>query len=179
MRNDRPRFELQSVYDDGTSSEPEIATVTGVPMDTRMDRRGLLGLGGVFGGSVGAAVLMNAMPASAQDKIPKAEKKRSRRRSSGSGRNTSTGKETAGQGPRTPQQHHDNDAHSGWSIARFGRPQRQREAMVHCRCKTQTKGQGGFWYGSCAWNKPRCQIRNHRHVRLPQPMVFDQRAEPT
>ena len=72
--NTRPQFELQSIYDDGTASEPEIVTVTDVPLDTRMDRRGVLGLGSIFGGSVGAALLLNSASAGAQDKAPAAAK---------------------------------------------------------------------------------------------------------
>ena len=70
-QNARPQFQLQRIYDDGSSSEPEIVTVTDVPLDTRMDRRGLLGLGGIFGGSLGAALLMNSATAGAQDKAAK------------------------------------------------------------------------------------------------------------
>jgi WD40 repeat protein len=67
-----PRFELQSIYDDGTESEAVIVPVTHVPLDTTLDRRGALKLGGVLGSGISAALLFNPSPAGAQGK-PKTE----------------------------------------------------------------------------------------------------------
>ena len=45
MKIERPRFELARVYSDGTQEEPEIISVGQMPWDTKMERRGFLGVG--------------------------------------------------------------------------------------------------------------------------------------
>lgn len=69
MTTDQPkRFVLQSIYDDGTVSEPEIVPVTRVPLDTTMARRDLLRIGGLFGTGVSAALITNPSRGNAQGK---------------------------------------------------------------------------------------------------------------
>jgi WD40 repeat protein len=45
MKTERPQFELTRVYSDETAEAPEIVPVTRMPWDTRMSRRGALGVG--------------------------------------------------------------------------------------------------------------------------------------
>lgn len=45
MKLERPQFELTRVYADGTQDAPEIIPVTQMPWDTRMGRRGFMGVG--------------------------------------------------------------------------------------------------------------------------------------
>ncbi len=45
MKVERPRFELTRVYSDGTQEVPEIVSVAQMPWDTKMSRRGVLGVG--------------------------------------------------------------------------------------------------------------------------------------
>ena len=45
MKIERPQFELTRVYADGTKDAPEIVPVTRMPWDTKMERRGFLGVG--------------------------------------------------------------------------------------------------------------------------------------
>ncbi len=45
MKYDRPQFELARVYSDGSQDEPEIVSVARMPWDTKMSRRGALGVG--------------------------------------------------------------------------------------------------------------------------------------
>jgi WD40 repeat protein len=45
MKLERPRFELARVYTDGAQDEPEIVPVGQMPWDTKMERRGFLGVG--------------------------------------------------------------------------------------------------------------------------------------
>lgn len=45
MKMERPRFELTRVYSDGSQDEPEIVPVAQMPWDTKMSRRGALGVG--------------------------------------------------------------------------------------------------------------------------------------
>ncbi|MEW6209158.1 MAG: tail fiber domain-containing protein [Acidobacteriota bacterium] len=52
MKIERPQFELTRVNADGKADAPEIVPVTEMPWDTRMNRRGLLGVG------VGAAAAL-------------------------------------------------------------------------------------------------------------------------
>jgi len=52
MKIEKPRFELTRVYSDGTKEIPEIIPVTEMPWDTKMKRRGFLGVG------VGIAALL-------------------------------------------------------------------------------------------------------------------------
>lgn len=60
MKIERPRFELTRVNTDGTKDRPEIVPVTEMPWDTRMNRRGLLGVG------VGAAAALFLLDDQAQ-----------------------------------------------------------------------------------------------------------------
>jgi len=43
MNDKQPRYELQRVYDDGTSTPPEITPVEDVPMNRGLERRTLFG----------------------------------------------------------------------------------------------------------------------------------------
>lgn len=52
MKLQRPRFELARVFSDGTEETPEIIPVGCMPWETRMGRRGFLGVG------VGAAAVI-------------------------------------------------------------------------------------------------------------------------
>ena len=45
MKIERPQFELMRVYADGTREAPEIVPVSRMPWDTKMERRGFLGVG--------------------------------------------------------------------------------------------------------------------------------------
>ena len=61
-----PRFELRSLYDDGSSSEPELVPVTQVPLDTNVNRRAALRFGGVLGAGVSASLIAHSISARAQ-----------------------------------------------------------------------------------------------------------------
>lgn len=62
MKIERPRFELTRVYSDGTKELPEIVPVTQMPWDTKMRRRGFLGVGV----GIGALLLLFDGKATAQ-----------------------------------------------------------------------------------------------------------------
>ncbi len=65
-KNAPPSFILQSIYEDGTVGDVEVVPVTHVPLDTKMDRRAALRVGGVLGTGVSAALLFNSSEAAAQ-----------------------------------------------------------------------------------------------------------------
>ena len=66
MKNAPPSFILQSIYEDGTAGDAEVVPVTHVPLDTKMDRRAALRVGGVLGTGVSAALLFSSSEAAAQ-----------------------------------------------------------------------------------------------------------------
>jgi WD40 repeat protein len=52
--HNRPHFELQRVYSDDTTDEPQIVPITQLPSDTRMGRRGFLGAGVALSSAIAA-----------------------------------------------------------------------------------------------------------------------------
>lgn len=52
MEINKPRFELTSVYTDGSADEPKIVPINEIPLDTNTNRRGFLGAGLVAGAAL-------------------------------------------------------------------------------------------------------------------------------
>ena len=44
MKISRPHFELTKVYDDGSKVEPQVVPIKDLPLDSKSDRRGFLGV---------------------------------------------------------------------------------------------------------------------------------------
>ena len=76
MKIERPQFELMRVYADGTSDAPEIVPVSQMPWDTKMERRGFLGVGvgvaSVLALSESACSSRSSAPLQVPEKILKA-----------------------------------------------------------------------------------------------------------
>ncbi len=52
MDINKPRFELTSIYSDGTAEKPQIVPINDMPWDTNTNRRGFLGTGLVAGAAL-------------------------------------------------------------------------------------------------------------------------------
>lgn len=61
MTNATPRFQLRSVYDDGTEGRAEFYPVSEIPVDTKTSRRGMLALELAMGGGLSACAVQPRM----------------------------------------------------------------------------------------------------------------------
>jgi len=66
MKLERPQFELTRVLSDGTKEAPEVFPVGCVPLDTKMERRGFIGVG------IGVASLLLLLDGKSPGQVPSA-----------------------------------------------------------------------------------------------------------